>query len=353
MVTARLIKWFLIGLKTWLLFSADQYSHRELLKWLEDEIARLRCLIAESAKEAKDIMQEFVENYRELAFAAQRKAEEARLFKRQCTASIARHLIVFWEARKLGSLERPAQEPSMWPSIVALALLGVLAFMVLVAGAAHAEEAGQPSSVVIVCDRSSSSGNLACDERRVSAIFDAWAEIAAERHQGVFSVLVVGNNITDVESVYSESAPERFKPPLSVNKRAWKDAARARLGSMVLPSKGNASAILEALYATAFRLSGIPGEKRIVLMSDLRHIGGPFNFEQKVPAPADFLQHLQSLPDQPDFRGARLTVCGFHTASPGGHAIGVEYFLMLRQVWEAAFRQWGLHDVPIREECSF
>lgn len=352
LVTARFIDWFLRQLKKWLAFKADQNCHRWLLKWLEEEVAGQRSLIAEGLQQAKSIMQEFAANYRELAFEAQRKVEMQREFKRQTDASTARHWIVYLEERNslMSAIFRGA---GIAPSLVALALLAALAFMAL-AVAVHAEETGNLAyTVVLLCDRSSSAEGISCEDGQITEAFEKWEAKAVESRKGRFDILIVGKGINDAELFHWEKAPEKLMLPISQGKKRWMKEARERLQSRLneLPRKGTASAIVEGIFRAALRLSGTHGRKTIIVLSDLRQVSGRWNFEREVPDEAVFLEWIDSL-GSPDFGGTQVMACGFHAGASGARRLDVAQVMRLRALWEKVFERWGL-KVPIMEECEF
>lgn len=342
-VTARLIEWLCPRLRSYLVFKAEERYFLGILRHVEGELGELRAKGTQADQTSKAALDQFTEAYQDLAFADARRTQLARGARRQIRAMLARCLIAFrfWT-------NEPARKNVPWLVLSVMGALGLLA----VATILHAEEPPQPAAyTVVLCDRSDSSVELACSPSRIGAAFDAWALKAMESRTGQFDVMIIGSGVHDVELVLSESAPRSFQPPLSQSRRRWLRTARQRVLEAPLPAKRNASAILEGIYAASFRLSGLAGEKRLVIMSDLRQVSGRWNFERRVPENA--AEWIEALPGKPDLQGVRVSVCGFHTSSVGGTKTTVAQLIQLRRLWTETFKRWGIAELPILEECDF
>jgi len=324
-------------------FAAERWFHGKRVGLEQEELFEIEGRIGSSEQSIDSGIDEFNAAYQEHSTKGERQVEEGRTQRRSLDAMLARLQILYHCWLKL--------IPKIAVAVAAvLAILAVILFLAV--GRAHAEDNGKvPVYMVVLCDRSDSSVDLACSSARIAAAFDAWAPKAMSSRAGQFDVLVIGSGVHDVALVFSESAPKGFRPPLSQSKRSWLKAARQRVLEAPLPAKKNASAILEGIYAASFRLSGLRGDRQLVIMSDLRQVFGHWNFERRVPE--NLAEWLGALPGKPEIQGMQVSVCGFHTASVGGSTTTVPQLIQLRLLWSETFKYWGFPDVPILEECDF
>src|SRR2546430_13243644 len=255
---------------------------------------------------------------------------------------------------RLASLARLARAKA--PRAEATALVktaSLLMLVVLAAGAcagAHAHEDSQVHAILL-CDRSSSAAEFSCSANTVLGAGRWWADEAALG--GTFEVWLIGDGI-DIPRLVTESYPDRFRPPVSQSKRAWRDAFEARLGRNggTLPTN-TGSAIAEALWRVSRRLNEAGrGRKVLILASDLRQVTpGAWDFERHVPRPAEFISWLRRMDLMLELRaGVELTVCGFHSETPTGTSRSTASYHRTRALWEQVFTAWGV-KARIGEDC--
>lgn len=293
------------------------------------------------AGQIESMMGDIAAEYSEGPETEKNKREAGRGFRRWSEAELAKYELAFhfW---------------GRWARLVpaTAAAVGVLLLLALSSCAPlHAE----PVNMVVVCDRSSSSGDgLACSEIAAANAAKAWAEKAAEEGDGHFELLVIGKGVGDAVVFLTEDVPPRFTPPFRKSKQKWIAGVHSKVSAAALPMVPNGSAIAEAVYRAATRLSGQNGQKLIVVMSDLRQVSqGKWNFERIVPKSEEFVAWVrQEVPL--DLSGINPYLCGFHPSSPAGiPRVKISELESIKNIWRKTFEAWGVRDLRITEECLF
>jgi hypothetical protein len=281
------------------------------------------------------------------------RAVEARLrnawlrWLQAAEASLAEHRLAY--LARLARAKVPRAEATALVKTASLLMLLVVAADAC--AGAHGHERAQVQ-VILLCDRSSSATELSCSANTVLDAAGWWADEAALG--GTFEVWLVGDGI-DIARLVAETYPDRFRPPVSESKRAWRQAFEARIGEQTAALPTNrGSAIAEALWRVSRRLNEAgPGRKVLILASDLRQVTpGAWDFERRVPRPREFLAWLNRT-DLTLELGAdvELRVCGFHSETPAGtsHSTAASYH-RTRALWQQVFKTWGV-TARIGEDC--
>ncbi len=340
---AKLLRMFWANLQISLSYLADMAAYKDIIDYHAAALAEARSKLEETDKKLENLLMLPV-NMEETDEASLKEAKfAARAAKREYEAAVAANMVLFKYFKENPPFKLPVPA---WVAIGAVFLA-----LVFFAAAGHAETGAEPSHVVILCDRSTSSdGNLACSQERIERIFSGWSKDAVERPGSSFSLLVIGQDVYDVEEKVSIEVPE-WRAPLKEHKRRWTKENLQTIKTLTLPVLENASGIVESVYAGAYKFSGLKGRKTLIAMSDLRQAsrGSGFNFEKRIPSPGQFENWLRSLPSRPVF-GGRLIACGFHTS---GQPISLKEVVELREVWSAGFRYWGFNNTEICEKCSY
>ena len=299
-----------------------------------------------ATRDLSNVIAEFVDEYMD-ARSREAKARVAWLrWLETMEASLAEYRIAYlsWTAR---NGVRSVGNAALMKAASAFALPILLA-------TASCTARPQGVYVTVLCDRSSSGAELSCPGSTILEAGRYWAD-AAEGRGGSFEVWLVGRDI-ETTRFATETYPQRFKPPVSQNKRAWREAFEARLSWQIakLPREGG-SAIAEGLWRVARRLNEAgSGRKVLVLASDLRQVTpGVWNFERRVPRAPEFVRWLDAEGLRVKLAGTiELLVCGFHSESPSAtsHESAANYN-RTRAVWEQVFESWGAAG-RIREDCA-
>jgi hypothetical protein len=289
------------------------------------------------------VIAEFVDEYMQ---AREREAKERIIWLRwleTMEASLAEYRLAYlwWVAHrgtpKVGSA-----------AVLKVASSVVLPLLLVTQSCAREEQV----HLALLCDRSSSGAEVSCPARTVLDAGRYWAN-AAESRGGTFETWLFGWGTEPIQFA-SEEYPRRFKPPVSENKRVWRQGFEARLAARTaqLPT-GGGSAIVEGVWRVARRLNEVPGRKVLVVASDLRQVTpGVWNFERRVPRADLFLKWIgtQGLTVQ-DPSAIELVVCGVHSESPAGTSPAkADSYNRIRALWERVFAVWQLHG-GLTEQC--
>lgn len=203
--------------------------------------------------------------------------------------------------------------------------------------------------VAIVCDRSSSSETgLACSNVRLAGICTGVAEEAARRDV-VLDIVLMHKSMSDAQVIFHKRHSGGFSSP--VEEEEFKSRIVTECKELDLPVlAGLSSNIVDSLYR-AKSLFREEDENRLFLISDMRHIGGGFDFERTIPSPETFIASLD-VQGEMNFRGASLSACGFNTGSPN-KPFDRELHSELENLWPTVFEHWKLGRVQMMEECEF
>lgn len=298
-------------------------------------------------RELAAVVAEYRKDYME-ARAVEARVRNAWLRWLQATeASLAEHRLAY--LARLARSKVPRAETTALVKTASLLVLMVLA--TAACAGVHDHEAAQVHAILL-CDRSSSAAEYSCSANTVLGAGRWWADEATLG--GTFEVWVIGEGI-DIPRLVAETYPEHFRPPVSESKRAWRHTFETRLGeqSAALPTN-RGSAIAEALWRVSRRLNEAgPGRKVLILASDLRQVTpGAWDFERRVPRPAEFLAWLGRMDLSLELRAdVELMVCGVHSETPAqtSPATAVSYY-RTRALWQQVFTAWGV-KARIGEDC--
>jgi hypothetical protein len=209
----------------------------------------------------------------------------------------------------------------------------------------------QPVIDELLCDPSSSS---ICDETVVRAAVDGFLD-ENNPPGSLFEVWTLGCDVGDVAKVYSIQIPPSWGKGVAKRKKEWLLAERARLKGLVLPPIGQCSAVSAGIWSVAQLLKEHGGfTRRLRVLSDLREVYGPFNFERRVPAPKRFVDWLRKKNLLADLRGVEVEVCLVHNRrTPNSPGWDAEKSEQRDAAWTEVFAAMGARGVPLNVSCSF
>jgi len=224
---------------------------------------------------------------------------------------------------------------------IALPLLALLLFSLF---GCRTVEAQTGFNLFIICDRSSSANEFACSKENIQEAVHVWVERADEAGGGIFEVHIIGNSFDSTQLLISESYPNRFPGPVSINKKAWRDAFFQKVSEKTSSLSNNmGSAIVEAIYRCWLRIPDI-GKTLLVVASDMREVNESYNFERRVPSPEEFAQWLDSKGITPNFPSStEMRIFGVHPHTPEGTAVMTpENYGKLIKLWQAISEKWAV-----------
>ena len=207
------------------------------------------------------------------------------------------------------------------------------------------------SHQAVVCDLSTSMTNArVCSADRVTRVFDAWASRPGALAPGAsFELAVVGTRRDTVRETFAMRTP-----PAPLGARALSlVAARARLVRTFPQADGaTGSAIAEAIDWEARRLHDARGDRFLTVLSDLREVGGPWNFESRpVPAPL-FAEQLRSKGLLPDLARMHVTVCSHQQAGSGAPEVSARSAATVENAWRDVLAKAGAPAAPVLVDCD-
>jgi hypothetical protein len=207
-----------------------------------------------------------------------------------------------------------------------------------------------PLQFAVVCDRSSSTVDVACTPNHLLRAYRKWIEVFRITGSG-FRVYQISNSrettsrIWDV-TIISGSPGEKI---------AYLLAAEKELEDLLKNTRfTNASAIAEGIDYAASDSLQYPGTHQLLILSDLRQLSG-VNFEipNRIPNPEEFISWLNRQVLLLNLAKFSITACGVHenrgaNSSPFPAAAAQR----LRDCWEQAFQQRGGKNVRIFSTCD-
>lgn len=210
------------------------------------------------------------------------------------------------------------------------------------------------SSVVVICDRSTSAGARACTDEALRLAFDRFVEAALGAPGSRFTVVPAGRNRTQARTTI---------PPVEV--RGATPALRlagllgARDSLRVDPAWPSGSALVEALHAALETPSPWAPLLAVFLLSDLRQVGVGGNFERSVPDAGAFAEAIaaagldRAASGEPLLAGAMVAACGLHN-EPGPDARAFTSIQSQRAVdaFRAAAEAAGATSFQVAGSCA-
>jgi hypothetical protein len=243
------------------------------------------------------------------------------------------------DARAAAETERQAQEwarerDSLGFLIrrVAIAFAIGLALILLAVAVTIADEAPRDATVVLLdLSRSTGPGEFAKNLRGVEGV------IVRMPPGGHLTVLPITAASFAEAPLFRESAPSvagRFGEHLEI----WQTAARARwrrVADKLAPTAAG-SDIFGALARAVEELPGGARPKRLILLSDMRHVGRGFNLERPFDASALLARRAEEQALVPKLNSVVVWALGVHTAGTDERSWG-----RLREFWTEYFRRAG------------
>jgi hypothetical protein len=181
-------------------------------------------------------------------------------------------------------------------------------------------------------------------DRLVVEVGKWWAAEAMHRRGGVLEVIIIGNGIDDITTVFSTGCPKFLDAPVYDSKNKWIRTLEAQLQNLSkeLPSNGG-SAIIEAIFRASHRLSELEGEKILIVYSDMREVNQDLNFEVSIPNEITVKDWVRQQHLSPPLQNIKVFVTGFlpYPPNPTTSKITPVQFDELQRVWVSLFQQWG------------
>jgi hypothetical protein len=212
-------------------------------------------------------------------------------------------------------------------------------------------KADQPVLEGLLCDPSSSS---ICD---VTAVRAAAESFLSENNPpgSIFEAWTLGCDVGDVTKVISIKVPLTWGKGVAKRRREWQQTERARLKELTLPPTTRCSAVSAGIWSIGRLIKERSGfTPRFTLLSDLREVYGPFNFERRIPAPKQFVDWLRKKNLLADLRGVEVRVCLVHNGrTPDSPSWNAKMSQQRDDAWTAAFEAMGAPGVRLTESCPF
>jgi hypothetical protein len=207
-----------------------------------------------------------------------------------------------------------------------------------------------PAHASVLCDLSTSAGGLVCTTRTVQRAYDRWMSADGAAEAGAtFRVEVIGRTRDTVHRRF-----DVVVPAASPGERvAYVLGARAELArASFAADKDTGSAVAEALHLVAKQLKEANGHATITLLSDLRQVGGGWNFEVRVPAPGAFTESLRQQGLIADLHGVPVIACIHEQGGPGARPFDAKLAGSLENAWKHSLSAMGATEVRILSDCD-
>lgn len=219
---------------------------------------------------------------------------------------------------------------------------------VVTALAGCAEEKEAPMHWVVVYDGSNSGLELVANKASLQQAFGLWVQQVLYLPGSSFEVMLVGQSRDTVREVAHIRVPAVWGAGVRQAQKRFVLEGRRVLAGLVL--EGGGSAIAESIQLAALRLHEQEGERYMLVFSDLRqYTPRVWNFERVVPDAGAFIAWLKQEQLLGDLRGIRVEIAGVHARrGPDAAEFTAAQEAQLRQVWQAALKQMGAHDVELR-----
>lgn len=213
---------------------------------------------------------------------------------------------------------------------------------VVIRGTERWSEPEHPLQLMVLCDRSNSTLDIACTRASLTVAFDHWLQAAGPGSS--WTVVGVGSRretTTIAEEVQAEE--------LGLGARV----AHLSAGPQATLSFEAGSAIVEALDMGAERIQHQPGHRAFLLLSDMRQFTpSTWNFEKSVPPATRFVDWAKEQDLLPSLNGAQVVACGLHhQQGPGANSFTAKQSAQLTALWGDVFEAAGV--VPqFLPDCS-
>lgn len=204
----------------------------------------------------------------------------------------------------------------------------------------------------VVCDRSDSGVGLACTPEVLRATVRRWATEALERPGSTLVAVQVGRARDDVGVLHRLEVPEAWGPGVAAQQRQWQEGVEAAEPAAVTAPAG--SAVVEAVSVAMAMPASTPGQRVLVLLSDLRQVtpGTRWNFERTVPTAPRFNAWVRDAGLWVDLAGVEVRGCGVHHLAGGGRRHDALADARLRAVWDTLLREAGATRVELAPLCG-
>lgn len=208
------------------------------------------------------------------------------------------------------------------------------------------------SHASILCDLSSSMRNApVCTVARVVELCSGWTTSREALVPGsTFSVRVIGRTRDTTLRAFHYVVPSGH---LAERLVALQAARTAVVRDFSHPSPDEVgSAIAEAISVAARELLEKQGIRTLTILSDLRQVSGPWQFESKpVPAPR-FAEQLRDRSLLSDLTGVEVLVCTHEAHAPGAPPFSAASAAKVEGAWANALGEMHAARVRILTDCD-
>ncbi|MDA8088368.1 MAG: hypothetical protein M0Z75_16930 [Nitrospiraceae bacterium] len=325
-----------------------QYDEKE--KHLTDQIQESNQKRLDEQDGLNEIVQEYSDHYKKHIADRIKLRNDWQDHARRVEAELAeaRMAYKYWERQKTNTIPNVVK--------VAAVLLGLLLIAIAISlvssRSAHAAE--NRVNMTVICDKSSSSDEISCTNKRLNEAGKLWMGKADDAGGGEFQVVVVGDSFDTAKVIFSKKFPMYFPGPVIANRRAWETEFIQSLDAIKLPQLNDSSAIAEAIFRSSLLIPN-DGKTYIVVLSDLREVNPQYNFEKHIPTPTEFIHWLDANDIRPRFSSSvQLIACGCHPYDPNADTSPMtpKNYVQLIELWQAVFRHWGV-KATISEMCNY
>ncbi|MHB8173809.1 MAG: hypothetical protein ACYDFU_05055, partial [Nitrospirota bacterium] len=190
-------------------------------EWLyQNELSKARQERQLAQGQLDGIVQEYVSHYQKWRAERAKSHAEWERFMRYVEAylSTVRLWYLFFCGRR--SRETAVARPIKRLAQIAGMLLAAIMFFPIGCSGAHAEDA---FNVMVIGDRSSSAGEYSCTPEALEKAGQFWVQRADERGGGTFEVFIIDKGFDSTTILFSETYPQSFAGPVSVNKKRYRE----------------------------------------------------------------------------------------------------------------------------------
>jgi hypothetical protein len=216
--------------------------------------------------------------------------------------------------------------------IVTLVVIGLIAAITVVA----LGDETRPRQTVVLLDLSTSTASNDEFERNRTAVEGILRRIDEVDHRVV--ILGIGEESFGTRALLDATSPAtagRYQERLT----HWRNQAiqRWRRNAAGLSASASCSDLFGALGRASLAFEEYPArQKRLILLSDMRHACRGFNLEKPIADPGTLLRQVERAGFIPPLKGVSVLVLGTHTAG-----IDEQYWRRLQVFWTEYFRKAG------------